>query len=232
MQGLGGRKALYASGKTLGGGSTRNFLFYNRYGLTLPGQKDFQLKFHRGTVGSYQRWAEDIGDSSYTFSSLLPYFKRSVRFSPPNTSDRADNATIKYDASAYSSTGGPLQVSYPNYANPLSSYLKKALAQLGVPEIPGFSSGTLLGYQYIANSLNYLGQVRSSSETSFLRNAIGDNSHIALYVQTLAKKILFDDQNTATGVQVNSGGATFTITANREVILSAGTVRLFFFFSF
>lgn len=57
----------YTQGKTLGGGSARNYMFY-----------------HRGTVGSYQKWADQVDDQSWTFPNILPYFKRSVKFTGPN----------------------------------------------------------------------------------------------------------------------------------------------------
>ncbi|KAL5316151.1 hypothetical protein ACEPPN_017029 [Leptodophora sp. 'Broadleaf-Isolate-01'] len=37
-----------------------------------------------GTIGSYQVWADMVDDQSYTFSNLLPYFKKSIIFTPPN----------------------------------------------------------------------------------------------------------------------------------------------------
>lgn len=46
----------------LGGSSARNFMVY-----------------HRGSRDSYTKWADQVGDESYTFENMLPYFeKRSV----------------------------------------------------------------------------------------------------------------------------------------------------------
>lgn len=179
---------------------------------------------HRSTVGAYQKWADEVGDQSYTFSNLLPYFKRSVQFNAPNDHIRLSNSTPKYNINAFSPTGSPLKVTYPNWVNALASWYCKALAEMGLKEALDFNSGKLMGYQYVQYSLDRETQTRSSSETSFGRLALTQTTNLAIYKSTLAKKILFDGNKTATGVLVNSGGVEYTISAGREVILSAGAV--------
>lgn len=76
--------------------------------------------YQRPTKESLQMWADEVGDDSYTWDNFLPYFKKSVKFTPPNTKLRAANSTVQYNPSAFTSSGGPLQVSYPNYAQPWS----------------------------------------------------------------------------------------------------------------
>ncbi|KAG7009750.1 patulin synthase [Physcia stellaris] len=171
MPGFGGQRTLYTQGKTLGGGSARN-----------------SLAFHRSTKQAFRKWADEVGDPSYTFDKLLPYFKRSVNFQPPNNEIRSANATPLYKESAFSAKGGPLRVSYPNYANPYSSWAKLALKELGLKERQDFMSGGLLGYQYTAQSLDR-------------------------------------DKKHATGVLVNTGGVEYTLSARKEVIVSAGAFR-------
>lgn len=68
----------------------------------------YMQSYHRGTVQSYDRWAELVGDSSYTFANMLRFFRKSVHYSPPNTSLRAANASVPDpSAEAYSPHGGP-----------------------------------------------------------------------------------------------------------------------------
>ncbi|KAM3072431.1 hypothetical protein ACMFMG_009232 [Clarireedia jacksonii] len=206
--GLDNRRILYTQGKTLGGGSTRNYMLY-----------------HRATIGAYQKWADAVGDQSYTFKNLLPYFQKSINFTGPNNDIRARNATPKYNTSAFSPTGGPVKVTYPNWANALASWYTKALAELGLGEVPDLNSGNLLGYQYVQTTIDRDTQTRSSSETSFGRLALSTTTNLNIYKSTLAKRILFNANKTATGVVVNSGGVEYTISANREIILSAGSLR-------
>ncbi|KAH6715052.1 GMC oxidoreductase [Leptodontidium sp. MPI-SDFR-AT-0119] len=204
--GAANRKIHYARGKCLGGSSARNFMIYQR-----------------GTRQSYQQWADAVGDDSYTFDNLFPYFQKSVKFTAPGPK-RAANASAEYNAAAFSSTGGPLEVSYANYAGPFSSYIEGALNEIGIADAPDFNSGSLFGAQYCASTISPDDQSRESSQTSFL-NAANGRRNLKVYSLTMALKILFDSSKKATGVSVKSNGLTYTIKARKEVILSAGAFQ-------
>jgi choline dehydrogenase len=177
--------------------------------------------YQRGDRGSYQKWADAVDDNSYTFDNLLPYFKKSVKFTPPNASVRASNATAEFNAAAFSSTGGPLEVSYANYAGPFSSYMEAGMNAIGIPTVEDFNSGSLLGAQYCSSTIRAKQQTRDSSETSFLYDAqFRPNLHV--YTLTRAHKILFDADKRATGVEIGLG---IVLTARKEVILSAGSFQ-------
>lgn len=212
--GFGNVSVLYPQGRTLGGGSTRNFMWYQR-----------------GSTGSYQKWADAVGDQSYTLPNFLSYFKKSVQFSPPNKGARAANATPLYDEALFSTTGGPLQVSYPNFASPAASWLALGLNAIGLKELAGgLQDGNLLGWTWITDTIDPVSQVRSTSESSFLREAIQINDNLDVYRTTLAKRVLFDSTKKATGVVVEttglgSGSITYTINAAKEVVVSSGTFR-------
>ena len=86
-------------------------------------------------------------------------------------------------------------------------------------------NGDIVGWSYIANTIESTTQTRSSSETSFLREALVQTPNLQVYKNTLAKSITFDDQRKATGVNIETAGMSCNITANREVIVSAGAFR-------
>ena len=176
----------------------------------------------RGTKGSYQLWADRVGNQAYTFDALLPYFQKSVTFSPPNNLIRPANATPGYVPESFGSSG-PVQVSYPNHANAFSSWAELALKELGIPDAGDLVSGSLDGYQYIPMAIS--SQTRSSAETAYLRQALSSQRRLTVYKNTLAKKILFDGQKKATGVLVDTSGVQYLLSATREVILSAGAHR-------
>lgn len=117
-----------------------------------------------------------------------------------------------------------MQVSWANWATPIGSWGQIALASAGIPPINGFNSGKLLGSTWVTQSLNPVNQHRSSSQTSYLDEAINTTS-IVVYTRTQASKILFDANNTATGVSVQTAGLPYTLHARREVILSAGVFQ-------
>ncbi|KAL8743615.1 MAG: hypothetical protein Q9190_004057 [Brigantiaea leucoxantha] len=177
------------------------------------------------TPGAFQKWADVVSDSSYTFDRLLPFFKRSVSFHAPNTSETPANVSLPFEASSFSLTGGPLQVSFPRYFNAFSSWLGSAFQELGISRLPGFSDGRLFGWSYITYTVDPSTQTRSSSETSFLRQSLGRTDNLYFYKSSLVKRIIFDDCKTAIGVSVDTGGVEYTISANKEVILSAGSFR-------
>lgn len=175
-----------------------------------------------GTIGAFDKWAEQVGDASYKFSSLLPYFQRSANFTPPDNEQRPHNATAQYNASDWSPSGGPVQVGYSSWVNPVSSWLGLAFNEIGLKQLPSLLSGTLLGWSWLSVELDSLTQTRSSSE-ALLREALVETTNLVAYKSTLAKQIVVED-GVATGVIVDSGGITYNITAGKEVILSAGVV--------
>jgi hypothetical protein len=89
--GFGGASVLYPHGHTLGGGSARNFMWHQR-----------------GLTGSYKKWADLVGDLSYTFPNSLPFFKKGVQFTPLTSLERTSNPTPLFDESQFSSSGRPL----------------------------------------------------------------------------------------------------------------------------
>ncbi|KAE9399651.1 alcohol oxidase [Gymnopus androsaceus JB14] len=206
--GAGGREIHYARGKCLGGSSAKNFMIYQR-----------------PTVQSLQMWADDVGDNSYTWDNFLPYFKKSVQFTKPNTSTRVANATAEYNLDAFETNGGPLHVSYPNYAQPFSSYVQGGFSELNISTIEDFNSGSLIGAQYTTTTIDPSGEQRASSEETFLEACAG-RSNLKVYQLTMAKKIVFDSNLSATGVEVEAAGVLpLTIKATKEVILSAGAFQ-------
>jgi choline dehydrogenase len=117
----GNRRIYYARGKTLGGSSALDTMGY-----------------HRGPVGSYQRWADLAGDQSYTWPNVLPYFKKSTTFTPPNLEKRfPPNATVLYDPTVFdNSLNGPVQVSYGNWIDLTITWLALAMQSIGLPLSP------------------------------------------------------------------------------------------------
>lgn len=197
----------YARGKCLGGSSARNYMAYQR-----------------GSKKSYNQWADLVGDSSYQWDSFLPYFKKSLDFSPPDLSKRAANATAEYDLASFGKGGGPLSVTFSNYAQAFASWVQKGLTEIGVKPIKGFTSGTLFGSSYVLETINAKNQERESSETAFLQPAL-KRRNLIVFQHSLAKKILFDENRSATGVSVDTAGKKYVLSAKKEVILSAGAFQ-------
>jgi choline dehydrogenase len=171
------------------------------------------------------QWADAVNDQSYTFNNFVPYYKKSITFTAPK-STRAPNATAEYNAAAFNSPGGPLQVSYANTAQAFSSYMEGGLNEIGIPTVTDFNSGSILGTQYCSSTIRPSDETRDTSQTSFLNEAASQGlTNLKVFTLTMAKKILFDANKKATGVIVTSNGISYTLTANKEVIVSAGAFQ-------
>ncbi|KAB2573446.1 Dehydrogenase patE [Lasiodiplodia theobromae] len=205
--GVKGAKVHYARGKCLGGSSARNYMAYQR-----------------GTIQSYDWWADEVGDDSYRWKSFLPYLQKSVSFVAPDARKRAKNATAQYDPRSFGANVGEVTLTFSNYAQAISSWVQRGMAEIGIKPIDGFTSGRLFGSSYVLEMIQK-DQVRASSETAFLSPAAYRRPNLFIFTHSLAKKVIFDDRKTATGVAVDTAGKKYTLTARREVILSAGVFQ-------
>ncbi|KAK5632887.1 hypothetical protein RRF57_008601 [Xylaria bambusicola] len=194
----------YARGKVLGGTSGRNYMVYQR-----------------PTTDTFQEWADMVDDQSYAIDGFLPFFEKSMNFTPPNMNLRPSNSTPNFDDSVVGNGNGPLSVTYSNFATAFGTWATKAFEQIGMPGIDGFMSGKLLGNAWTASTVNAQNMNRESSETSFLRAALGHPDY-TIYPLTLAKKIVFNGNKKATGVMVDTEGFNYLLSARKEVIVSAG----------
>ena len=197
----------YARGRTLGGCTARNYMTYQR-----------------GTVDSYRIWANDVGDQDYTWKNFLPYFDRSLNFTPPDASKRASNATPEWDPETVGNGDGPLHVTIANYAQAFSSWVQRGLREIGIQPRQGFTSGELIGSAYTLSTIEPTLQTRETSETAFLQPALA-NPNLVVYTETMAKRIMIDSDRVATGVTVQTKDKVYNLTAAREVIVSAGAFQ-------
>ena len=127
------------------------------------------MGYQRGTRSSYQRWAEAVGDQNYTFDRLLPFFEKSLNFTPPDRDLRFANGTPDYDPTVLGNGSGPLSVTFSHCVQAFGTWATKGLEEFGLPVVKGSSSGYLIGQSYFLATINATAMTRDSSETSFLR---------------------------------------------------------------
>ena len=200
--------------------SARNVLAFHRSVYT-PFSGTIS-KDARGSKGSYEQWADEVGDKSFTFDNLLPFFQKSVHFTPPNLAKRGPDSQVDYEEAAFSPRGGPLQASYANFYQPFSRFVKQAFLKLGFAIIPGFNSGNLIGFSEFTYTIDPKATTRSTSETAFLQEAL-DRPNLLVYQRALARSLIFNN-TLARGVQLDTFGKGYSLSARKEVILSAGVV--------
>ena len=178
-------------------------------------------RWARQTIGSADLWANEVGDESYTFASLLPFYKKSAHFTPPSVA--YPNSSNTQDLSAFSASGGPLQVSFGGYNDPFATWVQRGLQDVGQEAIDGFQSGRLIGSAYYPSTIEPVHATRSSSQSSYL-NSVSNVTSLRVYNNTLAQKILFRGR-VATAVKVSSQGLDYVLNARKEIIVSAGTFQ-------
>lgn len=147
-QGAANRRIHYAQEKNLGGSSARN-----------------QMIYHRPTVGSYQLWAEEVSDLSYEWDKMLPFYKKTMNFTP-EVAGRQANVSANYTLSAHNALGGPLQVCFLGFSFILGSHGPGAYGGAGMPAATDFSSGELNGYRFFPHTVDPTTGLRSSSGVS------------------------------------------------------------------
>lgn len=147
-----------------------------------------------------------------------------MRFSPPDTTKRPENATTSFNAGVFShsSNGSSVDVSYLNTVAPFSTWLFKALEAVGIKRVQDFNSGDLLGTQYSSSTVSPTSEQRSSADYII---AGAQSSTLQVCAHTLVEKILFDGEKTAVGVQAAYKNTSFTLRATKEVVLSAGAFQ-------
>lgn len=134
---------------------------------------------------------------------------------------RFANGTPEYDSTVLGDGSGPLSLTFSHYVQAFGTWATKGLQEIGLPIVRGFQSGFLSGQSYSMFTINATTMTRDSSETSFLHRGLAYSNYM-VYQSTMAKKILFDANKKATSVIVDTQGSIYTLSATKEVILTAG----------
>lgn len=181
------------------------------------------MAYSHSTVGAFQLWADTVGDQSYTYENVLPYYRKTMNFTVPDSATRLANATPMYNP-ANVTYGGPLQVSYPAFSQSWSTWVAKGMAAIGIAPTDSFITGSLNGSAWQLDTISHSDGHRSSSEVAYLRPVLS-RPNLVLFTETMAKRIVFNSQKVAQGVEVACGNTTYTLSAKKEVIVSAGVFQ-------
>jgi choline dehydrogenase-like flavoprotein len=151
-----------------------------------------------------------------------PFFKKSETFHPPSAHvQKLQN--VSHDANTLGSSG-PIQVSYPTDYSPTHNLWHPTLNAVGVETNSSHVGGSNVGVWTCVNAVDPRSATRSFS-TGYC-SAVRSNLHI-LTNATVNEIVLqeFDGQYVATGVRFSCKGQEHTVSASREVILSAGAIK-------
>ncbi|KAK5163116.1 uncharacterized protein LTR77_010900 [Saxophila tyrrhenica] len=206
--GLGGRKLPWPRGKVLGGTSALNFMTWNR-----PNREDLDS------------WAE-LGIAGWSWDEMLPYYKKSEKFSPPDSEDVTEHRLV-HDPTALG-TDGPVAVSYSKEYSPSHRLWHDTLANLNVQTNEAHLSGSSIGAWTTITAVDAGSRTRSyAAPAYYLPNAARPNLVLCTSA-TVTEVVLENDQSAskwaAKGVRFHCEGKQYAATASEEVIICAGSV--------
>ena len=189
-------------GKMLGGTSGINYMAYVR-----------------GHPGDFDAW-EKAGATGWAYADVLPYFKKAEGLTP------SDEVVIDPEAH---STDGPLGVSVRAPVLKSATQFVEAAAAAGIPkgDYNGRERGGAAGLSSLFQTTTRDGK-RSSTFHAYLEPIMGRRSNLTVLTHATAEKLVLEgegDTLRATGVVYrNADGEAATVTASKEVIVSAGAV--------
>ena len=162
--------------------------------------------FWRGAPEDYDGWAE-LGNDEWSYAKVLPYFRK-----------LETDANIKDE---YHGSEGPIPVRRHQRSDwlPFQEVSYQAMVDAGIPEHPDVNHPQYTGVApRVENNVN---GKRMSVSTCFL-NPNRHRLNLTVKGNAFVTKILFAGKR-AVGVEVESGGETFTV-EGEEIVLSAGAV--------
>lgn len=163
------------------------------------------MVYARGHRLDYDDWAQK-GLRGWGYADVLPYFKKSE--------------TSWLGEGKYHGGSGELEVCVPD-SNQMFAELKAATIAAGWPSTEDYHGDDAEGAQRSEITVTRGGR-RGATWRVFLDPAM-KRPNLTVESLALTRKVLFEGKR-ATGVEYEQGGEIRTVRANREVILSGGTI--------
>ncbi|MFZ6049580.1 GMC family oxidoreductase [Pseudomonas sp. CR3202] len=160
----------------------------------------------RGSHHDYDHWAA-LGNRGWSYEDVLPYFRRSEHFEPGE--------------SPWHGRGGELNVAELRSPSPVNSVFYQAADELGWRYNEDFNGTEQEGIGPF--HVTQINGERCSAARAFL-HPILDRPNLCILSSTLTYRVLLEGKR-AVGVEVSQDGEVLRLQAEREVILSAGSIN-------
>ncbi len=160
----------------------------------------------RGNPNDFERWAS-FGVPSWSYKNVLPYFKKIENWSGGENEYRGSN--------------GLLPVNQSKNNNPLFKALIKSAEESGYKANPDMNGKDQEGFGMYDVNINN-GQ-RASVSKHYLKPA-ENRKNLNIFSNSFVERIIFDGQK-AIGIEVKIKNKTEKVFANKEVIVSAGSIN-------
>ena len=163
------------------------------------------LLYVRGQPQDYDHWRQ-LGNAGWTWDEVLPYFMRA------EDQERG--------ADEFHGVGGPLSVSNMRVRRDLCDAFIEGAAQCGIPARDDFNRDDNEGAGYF--QLTARNGFRCSTAVGYLKPA-RQRSNLTIVTKAQVERVVFTNR-AASGVVFRRSGTSVEISAQREVILSAGAI--------
>jgi choline dehydrogenase len=190
--------------------ATNNRAIQVTQGKTLGGSSSVNgMVYNRGQGADFDHWAA-LGNPGWSYEEILPCFRRTER-------------RIGSGDNHYRGRSGNLPVTTSPWPSPLVDGFIAAAREQGHPFNEDYNGAVQEGVGYYQSAI-YRGR-RVSAASAFLRPARG-NGRVAVRTNSLVTRVILQG-NRAVGVEYRptGSGALVQVMAQREVIISAGTLN-------
>jgi choline dehydrogenase-like flavoprotein len=184
------------------------------------------MTYVRAEKAQIDAWGA-IGSQGWSWDELFPYYKKSENFTIPNA--KVLTAGGSY-IPRYHGDSGPLRVGYYNdlLDGDFPGIVKTTWQNIGIPHNQDVNGGHVRGFTVWPSTLDRHANVREDAARAYYY-PIQSRPNLYIFLNTTVSKILWKDpmgEVEADGVEmISSLGEVISLQANREVILSAGSLR-------
>ncbi|KAG6460379.1 glucose dehydrogenase [FAD, quinone] [Manduca sexta] len=183
-----------SSGKMVGGSSGANFMFYVR-----------------GNKADFDDWVAE-GNEGWDWETVSYYYKKSEGM--------RDEAILNSSSSYLHNTDGYLGVTRLNWPEETKPYFD-AFRENGREILLDTNGSPQNGYSQPQMTIDK--GIRQSTAVAFIR-PIKDRKNLNILTNTMARKVILDENNKAIGVEIKLADGTIkNVMARKEIILSAGS---------
>ena len=175
-------------------------------GKTLGGSSSINgLLYIRGQERDYDIWRQ-LGNKGWSWREVLPYFIKA------EDQERGQ--------SEYHGQGGPLSVSDQRIKLDILDVFQNAASEVGIPKVDDFNKGDNFGCGYF--QVTERNGLRCSAAVGYL-NPVKNDKNLKIETKCHVQKINFEN-NKAVSVIYFKDNKQITVKANKEILLSAGSI--------
>lgn len=165
------------------------------------------MVYVRGHACDFDEW-EEHGAKDWSYQHCLPYFKKAESWVKGEDDYRGQSGPVA------TCNGNDMKL------NPLYQAFIDAGEEAGYPTTDDYNGYRQEGFGPMHMTVR--NGVRASTSNAYLRRAM-KRSNLTLVTGVLTRKVIMDGKR-AVGIEYEKGGNVTQVTANTEVVLSAGSV--------